>query len=118
MRTSKTIPTQFCLRGRVWSAVPLLEFRLSENEFGHCIQDLCFIRLPQSKIKKRPRRRKSKIVSFDNLVRPYQYIRRHRQTNLLCDFQVEHQVKLVRRLDPQFTGLGALESLVAIGSST
>jgi hypothetical protein len=65
------------------SAGPLLDCQLSDRKLEAPIgvlSRICFS--PESKIGKRPRRRKSK-MSSDDPVRPRQHIRRNRQTDPL-----------------------------------
>src|SRR5439155_16298822 len=56
---------------------------------------------PKSKIQNR----KSKIVSFNHLVRPQQQVGWNRESDLLRSFQVDHQLEFRRLLHRQVCGL-------------
>ena len=49
---------------------------------------------------------------FDHLIRPYQHVRRNRQTDLLRRLQVNHHLEFHGLLDGKIGGLGALEDSV------
>src|SRR6266508_4219472 len=48
-------------------------------------------------------------------VRSRQDIRRNRQADLLCRFQIDDEFELLRLLDGKISGLGSFEDLVDIG---
>jgi hypothetical protein len=54
---------------------------------------------------------------FDHLIRPYQYVRRNCQADLLRGFQVDDEFKLYRLLHGKVGGLSALENLVHVSGS-
>src|SRR5688572_11509726 len=47
--------------------------------------------------------------SSDYLVRPCQDVRRNREADLLCGFQIDDQLKLSRLFDGKIRGLGSLD---------
>src|SRR6266542_5148248 len=86
-------PTNF----RFWilrlSSGQVLDCRLSEEEFGHRIQDRPIMLFSLN--------RKSAIENlklFNDLVRPRQHVRRDRQADLLGGFQIDYQLELCRLL--------------------
>src|SRR6266508_5947440 len=98
-----TIPTNF----RFW----ILDFRLSDRELEDCIQILsCICFSLESKIGNR----KSKMSSYD-AVGSRQHIRRNCQADLLCGFEINDELKLLRLLHGQVSGLGAFQNLVHVG---
>ena len=56
------------------------------------------------------------LVSLDHFVRPRQHVLRNRQTNLLCRFQIDDQLKLCRLLDGEIGGLAAFQDFVQVCS--
>src|SRR5207245_2404882 len=52
---------------------------------------------------------------FDHLVRPEQHRLRNRHADLLCRFQIDHQLELRRLLYRKVCGFGALENFIHIG---
>src|SRR5215831_20426308 len=51
---------------------------------------------------------------LDDLVRPHQYIRRNRQSDLFGGFEIDDVFELCRLLDGQICRLGTFENLVDI----
>src|SRR5580765_5768049 len=54
-------------------------------------------------------------MSFDDFVRPSQHIRRNRQADLFCRFQIDDELELLWLLNWQVSGLRALQDLVHVG---
>ena len=50
--------------------------------------------------------------SLNDLVRPRQYIRWNRQTDLLGSFEIDDELELLRLLHRKISGLSAFENLV------
>src|SRR5262249_24375711 len=57
-------------------------------------------------------------LSPDHPIRPVKHIRRNRQADLLCGFQIDHQLELHRPLHREVSGLRTLENLVHVSSGT
>ena len=51
---------------------------------------------------------------LNHFIRPRQHIRRNRQTDLLCRFEIDDELELRRLLHGQVGGLGAFQDLVHI----
>ena len=51
---------------------------------------------------------------FDHFIRSRQHIRRNRQADLLCRFEIDDELELRRLLDRQVGGLCAFQNLVDI----
>jgi len=56
------------------------------------------------------------LFSLDQPTRPGEHLRRNRQADLLCRFQIDDELEFFRLLDGQVSGLGSLENLVHICS--
>src|SRR5215472_13278416 len=56
--------------------------------------------------------------SFDHPVRPRQHVRRNRQADLLCRFEIDDELELLRLLDRQISWLRAFQNLIDVCGST
>ena len=54
-------------------------------------------------------------LSFNDLIRPRQHIRRNRQADLLRRLQIDDELELHRLLHGEISGLAAFQYLVHIG---
>ena len=52
--------------------------------------------------------------SFDHLICPRQHVRRNRQADLLCGFEIDDEIEFRRLLDRKIGGFSAFQDLVDI----
>src|SRR5205809_5962746 len=87
----------------------ILDFRLSEEESKNRFQKVLFMQFLRSKIEKRQSK-----MSFYDFVCPRQYVRRNRETDLLCGFEIDCHLELIGRLDPQIPWLAPCHNFLNI----